>query len=236
MLFVSSLDLPDPPWAKRKARPQRKRLSRDALVDSAFAVLDEHGYDGLNMRRVAEALDTGPASLYAHVSGKDELLELMIDRLAAAIEVPEPDPERWQEQVKDFVTEIYRGFLAHPGLAYANLGKIPTGPGAITAIDRFIGLFRAGGVPDQVIAYAVDILPLYATVQALEQGILAERMSDEEVERYFAQLDEYWRSLPADRFPHLHSIVHVLAGPDPDPESRFRFGLEMLVTGIAAQA
>jgi AcrR family transcriptional regulator len=233
MLFVSSDDLPAPPWAPRKAK--RNRLSPEALVDAAFAVLDEHGYDGLNMRRVADQLATGPASLYAHVSGKDELLELMIDRVAGEIAIPDPDPEHWQEQVKQAVTDIYRGFLAHPGLAFANLGKIPTGPGAIKTIDRFIGLFRAGGVPDQVIAYAVDILPLYATAYAFEQGIIASRFTEEEAERYYAQLDEYWRSLPAERFPHLHAIVGVLAAPDPDPEARFRFGLEMLIAGIAAQ-
>ncbi len=232
---MSSEELPTPPWATRKAKPARKRLSPEALVDAAFTVLDEHGYDGLNMRAVADELGTGPASLYAHVSGKEELLELMIDRLAGSMVVPDPDPEHWQEQVKQFVTDIYRSFLAHPGLAFANLGKIPTGAGAMRSIDRFIGLFRAGGVPDQVIAYAVDILPLYATAYAFEQGIIASRFTQEEAQRYFDQLDEYWRSLPAERFPHLHAIVDVLATPDADPEARFRFGLEMLVTGIAAQ-
>ena len=147
MLFVSSAELPDAPGTKRRARSQRKRLSRDAIVETAFTVLDEHGYDGFNMRRVADELGTGPASLYAHVTGKDELLDLMIDRLAAGIEVPEPDPERWQEQVKAVITDIYRAFLEHPGLAQANLGKIPSGPGALKTIDRFMGLLLAGGCP-----------------------------------------------------------------------------------------
>ena len=177
MLFVSSAELPDPPGTKRRAKSQRKRLSRDAIVETAFVVLDEYGYDGFNMRGVADALGTGPASLYAHVTGKEELLDLMIDRLAAAIEVPEPDPDRWQEQVKAVITDIYRAFLEHPGLARANLGKIPSGPGALHTIDRFMGLLRAGQLPKKVVAYAVDILPLFATAYAFEQGIFAERMS-----------------------------------------------------------
>jgi AcrR family transcriptional regulator len=235
-VFVSSPAAPDPPWAKRRAKPDRERLSRERIVDTALAILDEDGYDGLNMRRVADALGTGPASLYAHVTGKDELLDLMIDRMAGGIEVPDPDPERWQEQVAGVVTEMYRRFLAHPGLARANLGRIPTGPGALATIDRFIGLFRAGHVPEPVIAHAIDILPLYATAYAFEQGIYAERMTQEEADRYFAELVEYWRSLPAGRFPHLIAIMDAIATPDEDPEARFRFGLEMLVTGIAAQA
>jgi hypothetical protein len=41
------------------------------------------------------ALGTGSASLYAHVASQDELIELMVDRIAGDIEVPEPDPSRW---------------------------------------------------------------------------------------------------------------------------------------------
>src|SRR4051794_32123962 len=117
MVFVSSphedMGLPIPPWSARRRRPARDRtpLSRDAIVDAAMAILDAEGLDALTMRRVATALGTGPASLYAHVAGKDELLELMIDRVAAELEVPDPDPDHWQEQVKDGIRGMYRGFL-----------------------------------------------------------------------------------------------------------------------------
>jgi AcrR family transcriptional regulator len=230
-------DLPPTPWAKRRrgGRPARTPLSRDAVVDAAFAVLAAEGPGALSMRRVAQALDTGPASLYAHVSGKEELLDLMIDRVAAAIDVPDPDPERWTEQVKQCVRAVYQGFLAHPGLAAANMGKVPTGPGALAMIDRFLALLRAGNLPDIVVAYAADILPLYATAYAFEQGVFAGGKSEEEALRYYTQLDEFFRALPASRFPNIAALTHVLTGEE-EPEARFEFGLEMLVTGIAAQA
>jgi AcrR family transcriptional regulator len=221
-----------------KRRPKdsgRPRLSRDAIVDAALGVLDQGGYDGLSMRGVADVLGTGPASLYAHVSGKDELFALMIDRVAGEMEVPDPDPERWQEQVKDFIRTVYRNFLAHPGLARANLGVIPTGPGAIAVMDRFLGLLAAGGLPEQVIAYAADILPLYATAYAFEQGVFAERMTEEEGMEYVGKIRDYFASLPPARFPHITAMADALTREDPTPEARFEFGLEMLVTGIAAQ-
>jgi AcrR family transcriptional regulator len=228
-------DLPTPPWSSRRAKPPaRAPLSRGLIVDAAMRILDEHGLDGLSMRRVADALGTGPASLYAHVSGKEELLELMIDRVAGEMVVPAPDPERWQEQVKDFVRAIYRGFMAHPGLAAANMGKIPTGPGAIATIDRFLAVLRAGNLPDRVVAYAADILPLYATAYAYEQGVYAERMTAEEGARYLQQVGEYFAALPADRFPNVHALrEELMAGGEGD--ERFEFGLELLVAGLAAQ-
>lgn len=61
-------------------------------------------------------------------------------------------------------------------------------------------------------------------------------MSEEEIVRCYDQVGEYFRSLPADRFPHIHALSGVLAGAEEaDPEARFRFGLDMLITGIAAQ-
>lgn len=239
MVFVSRPshdELPPAPWAKRRPRgAARTPLSPDAIVDAALAVLAAEGPDALSMRRVAQELGTGPASLYAHVSGKEELLDLMIDRVAGALEVPDPDPQRWAEQVKECVRGIYRGFLAHPGLAAANMGKVPTGPGALATIDRFLALLRAGGLPDQVVAYAADILPLYATAYAFEQGVNAARMSEAEAQRYFEQLGEYFHALPAARFPNIAALADALTGEEA-PDARFEFGLDMLVTGIAAQA
>src|SRR5207247_9642587 len=92
--------IPDPPWrvdTRARARP-RVPLTRDAIVEAALHVLDREGLDGLSMRRVAEELGTGAASLYWHVRNKDELIQLLSERLAAEIELPAPDPSRWQEQ------------------------------------------------------------------------------------------------------------------------------------------
>jgi AcrR family transcriptional regulator len=56
------------------------------IVAAAIDVLDEAGVAGLSMRRVAQRLGTGAASLYAHVSGRDELLELVFDQLVGQLE------------------------------------------------------------------------------------------------------------------------------------------------------
>src|SRR3954451_8147897 len=101
MAFVSS-ELPEPPRRRsRVARPERARepLSRERIVDATFRIVDAGGLDAVSMRSVADALGTGPASLYAHVSGKEELLSLLIERLAGEMRLPEPDADRWQEQI-----------------------------------------------------------------------------------------------------------------------------------------
>ena len=90
---------PEPPW-RRPQPPPRAPITREAIVEAALVVLDRVGMDGLSMRRVAEELGTGAASLYWHVRNKEELFQLIFDRVTREIVLPEPDPARWKEQLK----------------------------------------------------------------------------------------------------------------------------------------
>jgi AcrR family transcriptional regulator len=237
MLFVSSPsyeDLPPAPGARGRRRPARRALTREAIVDAALALLDEGGIEGLNMRALAERLGTGPASLYAHVSGKDELLALLIDKVSSEIPVPVPGEAPWQDQVKDAVRAIRRVLAAHGDLAHASLGNIPTGPNALRVINGFLGVLREAGLPDQVIAFAADILPLYATATAYEESLYAAKDLPDEGAQYVAELRRYFGALPVDRFPHIVALAEPLTAGEGD--ARFEFGLDALVRGIASMS
>ena len=117
-----------PPWQQYE-KPERTRhpLSREAIVDAALKIIDEQGYSALSMRAVAQALGTGPASLYAHVANKEQLVDLVMDRVYGEFEVPEPGAAPWQEQLKAFARSGVRVMLSHRGLAAATLGGPPMG-------------------------------------------------------------------------------------------------------------
>ena len=122
---------------------------------------------------------------------------------------------------------------AHRDLARAGLANIPLGEGALRFSDRMIEVMRSGGLPDQVVAYGCDLLPLYAVATAYEQALYAERMTTEEGERYIAELGEYFAALPADRFPNIVALAGPLVAGGGEGE-RFEFGLDVLVAGLAA--
>jgi AcrR family transcriptional regulator len=233
MVFVSSPvfdDLPPAPGARGRKKPRRS-LTREAVVDAAIEVLDDGGIDGMNMRAVAERLGTGPASLYAHVSGKDELLALIIDKLAGDIALPVIGAAPWQEQLKDAIRGMRRMLGEHRDLARASLGNIPTGPNALRLINAVLGVLRDAGLPDQVIAYAVDILPLYATATAYEESLYTAKELPDEGEAFIAEMRRYFSSLPVDRFPHIVALAVPLTTNE-GPDDRFEFGLDALVRGI----
>lgn len=227
--------LPSPPRLPRrpKSPARRSTLSVETIVAAALATLDESGLAGLSMRRVAERLGTGAASLYAYVSGKDELLELVFDELVGQVPLPVPDPARWRTQLTELLLEFHAVLVAHRDAALAGLGRIPTSPRTLAAAEALVGLMRAGGLSDRVTALGLDQLILYVSASAFEQSLYEHgEMSGEEVEQYFEEVHAFFSALPAGRFPVLASIADDLVGFD--GEARLRFGLDALIAGLEA--
>lgn len=235
---VSREPIPEPRWrADRRARAApRIPLTRDAILDAALRVLDREGLDGLSMRRVAEELGTGAASLYWHVRNKDELLQLLSERLAEEIALPEPDPSRWQEQLKQVGRQMRAAMHRHRDAARITLGRLPSGPTIVRVTEWLFALMAPIGVPDRVITYAGDMASLYVGAYAFEEslGLASPTGEDLPPEQIVAMLRDYIRSLPADRFPYIQrALPHLFAG---DADERFEFGLDLLIRGIQSYA
>src|SRR4051794_11977133 len=90
----------------RRDRPAKPALSREAIVDAGLAIVRDEGIDALTMRRLAQELDTGPASLYVYVANRDELWTLLFDAAIAAVDTELTEPERWREQLHGLAARI----------------------------------------------------------------------------------------------------------------------------------
>ena len=85
-----------PIWARpeRGSRGPAPSHSRDDIVATAIALADTDGLAAVSMRAVATALGTGAGSLYRYLSSRDDLLDLMTDRVAGELRpYPEADGE-----------------------------------------------------------------------------------------------------------------------------------------------
>jgi AcrR family transcriptional regulator len=205
----------------------------EAIVAAAIEVLDEAGVAGLSMRRVADQLGTGAASLYAHVTGKDELLELVFDELVGQVPLPEPDPKIWREQVRQMARDLRAVQISHRDAALAGLGRIPTSPKMLVAAETLVATLRSGGLSDRAVALGLDQLTLYVAADAFEEGLMEHSgMTPADVQRYFDDVHAFYMRLPADRFPVLASVADDMTGPD--GTERFEFGLDVLIAGLEA--
>lgn len=235
-------DLPSPPRRQRGSRPRRPRvertLSREAIIDAALRVVDVEGADAVTMRRVAQELDTGAASLYAHIDGKDELLDLVLDKVIGEVAFGEaPDPKRWRQQIKAYLTAYHDMLLSHRDLAKVGLGRIPLGPNGIRSMEQALAIMKAGKLSDKVIAFGADLLAQYVTASAYETSLFLERNTGDDGDflDWHDELEKFFTALPRDQFPTIVGMAPALVGEsgETDGQLRFEFGLDVLITGLA---
>ncbi len=228
--------LPEPVWRRPARAAPRQPLTRQAILDAALRVLDRDGADALSMHRVARELGTGAASLYWHVRNKDELLQLLSERLGADLALPTPDPAHWQVQLTDVLRQVRLRAQRHRDMARISLGRLPSGPTLARMTEWLFALLAPAGIPDRVIAYAGDLTSLYVGAYAFEESLgvaspTGERLPPEQI---VAMLREYLLSLPVDRFPHVHRAIDDLFAGGAD--DRFEFGLDIIVRGLSTYA
>ncbi|MEV6981042.1 TetR/AcrR family transcriptional regulator [Sphaerisporangium sp. NPDC051017] len=229
--------VPAPPWERSRRRSAQVRvpLTRERIVDAAFTVLDREGYDRLSMRQVAGELGVAVSALYAHVAGKNDLFQLMYMRLFDSWVLPEPDPERWQEQVKDFARFGRARLLEHRDMARISMAQIPFLPELLPQVERMMALFRGAGLPDPVAAAAGDMLSTFIDGFAYAEAMWEERRRNTDVgswDEMRETIKGYFDALPPERFPHLLALSSMMFEETND--ERFEVGLDIIVRGLAS--
>jgi len=222
------------PPAADPARPTRRKdpITVARITDAALEVVAAEGYDALTMRSVSGVLNTGPASLYAHVVNKADIDELIIGRLCGRLVLPEPDPATWREQIFDVCAQIRDQYLKYPGVSRAALAMVSTNLDVLRVNEGMLAILLAGGIDPQAAAWAIDALWLYVAGYALEISLVAQRRSHrddawvvgrEELLRRFA-------ALPADRFPQIRR--HAAELTSGTGHERFDFALGLIADNL----
>ncbi|WP_144790063.1 TetR/AcrR family transcriptional regulator [Kocuria palustris] len=72
--------------SQRPAKRGRPGYDRDQLLSVCVEVFNENGYDATSMGALADRLGVTKSAIYHHVSSKEELLELALERALGALE------------------------------------------------------------------------------------------------------------------------------------------------------
>jgi AcrR family transcriptional regulator len=239
-------EIPPPPWQRAPDRPSRRRrepISQDAIVAAAIQLLDREGLSALSMRKLADELGTGAASLYWHVGSKDGLLDLVMDQVIAEGKIPDPDPEHWQDQLKQIARDQRAATHRHPWIVRVSIGRIPMGPNALRYSERILAILRAGGLPPHLAVQGY--LLLIATVNGftidetgVEDGAAAadspRPIDPADLQQIANMARDYIASLPAAQFPNMTSLADEFAFSDPD--ERFDLLIDIFVDGLSRRA
>ncbi len=211
----------------------RGPLSRARIVAAALAVLDADGLAGLSMRRVARELDTGAMSLYRHVSGREELLDLVLVELAAAIPVSPPGAS-WREDAAALARDVRRALLRRRDLTLLLTARLGQGPAALATLDRALGIFlRAGFAPREAVL-ANHALGAYVAGSCTWAAVGLGGAADPAVRAARARdAADRLADLPLSAFPNVALVAADLFVGSAD--ERFEDGLAALLDGFAAR-
>jgi AcrR family transcriptional regulator len=220
------------PAARRGPSGGRKQpITVEAIISTAFGIVEREGYEALTMRRLAAALETGPSSLYAHVVNKEDLDELLIGRLCAQISLPEPDPASWRQQLISVCTQLRDQYLRYPGISQAAFAAAPSNLDTLRVSEGMLAILLAGGVDPQAAAWAIDSLTLYINANSLEVSLASRRLSRSDDE-WVVSRDELLRrfaALPA-AFPQTKRYAAELTAGTVD--DRFGFTIGLMIDGL----
>jgi AcrR family transcriptional regulator len=208
----------------RRTRPAKSPLSQEAIVSTALELLSREGMAGLSLRKVAAALDTGPASLYVYVADLNELHVLVLDRVLGEVELPPEQAGDWRNRLKALLRSYFGVLLARPGLAQVALSTIPSGPNMMALTEALLSLLAEGGVDLRRAAWAIDLLLLQTAAVAAEQD---NRRSQDESE--LARVAEAVHSVSAEQHPNIHALGDELVSGKGD---RHDWALDVLINGV----
>ena len=221
--------MPESPQPRsRRERPAKPALTRDGIIATAVRLMEAEGLQRVTMRRLAQELDTGPATLYVYVANTAELHAAILEELLGEVDLsPAAAAGDWRERVKAILTSYNEVLYAHPSLAHSALVARPSGPNYLNLVEALLALLAEGGVPGDQAAWGVDILLQTATASAAEHSAQAES----------ADAEEDWRALAdalqhasADRQPHVAALAEeLISGP---PTVRRTWIFEALINGI----
>ena len=178
------------------------------------------------MRLLAERLHTSTATLYRHVTGKDELMVYVVDRLLADIQVPgarDKRPRDWQDAARQGGLRFYRVLAEHPNVLPLLVSQVPIGPNALAVRERTLATLAQFGFSPRLAARAYTAIAQYTLGVAVVQSSSAG--SDE-----VAALGDYYRALGPEAYPHTAAAANALTDVSPEPE--FLEGLQFVLDGI----
>lgn len=215
----------------RRDRPAKPPLSRQWIIAETIKIVQEEGLAKATMRRVADALDTGPASLYVYIANTAELHAAVTDELTGTLPGDEDGP--WADRLERLMSAYSSLLFSYPGLARSALQLRPMGPNTIRLFDRALGLLLEGGVAPDRAAWGVDLLVQHATASAAEHS--APTPGDTYPASFspdaVAEISAAVRNAAAEDVPHIAGHADLLLSGT--PEQRASWAIRALIAGIA---
>ena len=197
-------------------RPSKPLLSTDRIAGAAMDLVNKTG--GFTVPELARALKVSPSSLYNHVAGREQIVELLRERAMSDVALPADDPHRpWTDVVADIMRSYRQSYARYPRLIPLLTSHAVNSYHALTMYNVLaVALGRAGFDPADTLR-AITVIDAFVLGSALD----------------VAAPDEPWQP-GADVSPEFAAALATGSSKPERADDAFEFGIAVLLRGLTA--
>jgi len=221
----------------------RSGLTVKAIVTAAIDIANTDGEDALSMRNVAERLGVGTMSLYTHIPGKTELIDLMFDtalgQVYASVDEPSQQPGDWRDALRFIARRNWELYRRHPWMLQIANERLIFGPHASLKYEAELRPLDQLGLSDVEMDATLTLILTHVEGCARAQAALERSQRDRgmtDAEWWVTLVPLIEKIIDSSLFP-VASRVGTAAGEAyqaaSNPEHVFTFGLDRILAGIA---
>ena len=220
----------------------RSGLTVESIVEAAIDIADRDGLDAVSMRRIAEQLGVGAMSLYTHVPGKSDLIDLMTDRVVGELYGDVGEPGRadggWRGALTYIAERNWELYQRHSWLLQLDRYRPVLGPNTTGNYEAELRPLDGLGLTDVEMDSALSLVLTHVagTAKALTTVKQTTAVS--------GMTDAQWWSVTApvlaelvdpERYPvssRVGTATGVAFDAPSSPAHAMRFGLDRILDGI----
>ncbi len=223
--------------------PGRSGLTLKAIITAAIDIADAQGLEALSMRKVADRLEVGTMSLYTHVPGKSELIDLMVDtaygQLYESIDQPSQQPGDWRDALRFIARQNWELYRKHPWMLHVSTGRPSLGPNVTLKYEAELRPLDNIGLGDVEMDATLTLILTHVEGCARAQSTVEQTEQDTgmtDAEWWVTQAPLLDQVIDEARFPVASRVGEASSREyqaASSPEYIFTFGLERILAGVS---
>jgi TetR/AcrR family tetracycline transcriptional repressor len=215
----------------REGGGRERGLERDLVVRAALKLLDEVGFTGLTLRKLAERLHVKAAALYWHFENKQDLIDAMAEHIMQReVKSTHPPSSAWADLLAMVGRTNYKALLRYRDgaqvMAHANLRQSTM----LEGMEQMLRSLEAQGFSSEL-----AVASFFAIIRYTLGCVFEEQADPRSRDERIAERTKHWRSMAA-KYPTItKTFGEVMPRQAKEPDHMFELGLGIILDGIAKQ-
>lgn len=224
-------------WAPN-TKVGRTGTTVSSLTQVAIDLADTNGLDALTMRAVASQVGIGAMTLYGYVPGKAELIELMLDQLAATTYAGYDLPaakQGWSQSLRHIAERNYTHTLAHAWAANVAPTRPILGPGNCLKYEAELAPLDNIGLDEHEMEHVLTTVLGMTSAAARWQVGLEQVRTDSQLtdQQWWALSQPVLGAAMEDMDLPISSRVGQATASAGNPYASLQAGLGLLIDGLS---